>query len=104
MCECEFCTYHKHVEHVRETGTIEELRALVDELYERYTMTDFDLDVWEAIGEGKWPSARRTAIGILENADAYEESTRNKEIWKKIHRQTHHVVISSESTSVEEPV
>ena len=98
MCECEFCTYGKHVRHVKETGTIEELRALVDELYELYTMTDFDLDVWEAIGAGTWPSARQQALGILEKADAYEEKTRNKETWKAIHQQTHKVAAPHEES------
>ena len=84
MCECESCKYHRHVEEVKKTGTVEELRALIDELYERYVMTDFDLDVWEAIGKGTWPSARQTALNILEKVNAYEENDRILETIKTV--------------------
>ena len=98
-CKCEVCEYRRHVEHIKHYGSLYDLRNLIDDLYERYMMTDFDLDVWEAIGQGVWPSSRKAAVSILENADAFNEKERDKETWKAIHRQTHKVVASTGDVS-----
>ena len=73
MCECELCTYHRHVEDVKGRGDVSQMRELIDELYELYSMTDFDLDYHKAIFDGSWPSAKEIALGIVERAEKFEE-------------------------------
>jgi hypothetical protein len=58
---------------VRNYGNTAAKQWLIDELYENLCTTENDLDVWEAIWEGTWPSARHYAETILKRCDAYEE-------------------------------
>lgn len=72
VCECEFCTYHRYVEDIKGRHDSAEMLQLIDELYERYIMTDFDLDVRKAVEAGTWPSARQQGYGIIKRAEEYE--------------------------------
>ena len=55
-CECALCQRNTKVHTVLESGTIEELRSMVNDLNESLLCTELDRDVFEAKLLGKWPS------------------------------------------------
>lgn len=71
-CMCDICRYGRQILLVRNYGNIAAKRALIDELYDRLCNAEFELDVWEAIRSGKWPSARLYAEAIIKRCDALD--------------------------------
>lgn len=74
-CICKVCCYGRQVQLVRNYGNAAAKQWLIDQLYERLCSTENDLDIWEAIMLGKWPSARQYAETILRRCDAISERT-----------------------------
>jgi hypothetical protein len=72
-CECRLCQRHRRVGTVKKEGSVEELRALVDELYSALGDVEFDNEYYHAIFDGSWPSAEEQARGILERCAARKE-------------------------------
>lgn len=56
MCECALCQRNTKVKTVLKSGTIEELRSMVNDLNEELMCTELDRDVFEAKLLGKWPT------------------------------------------------
>lgn len=65
-CECKLCSDHRRVQRIKKRGNVDKMRTLIDELEERLFMSEFELEVDEAILAGTWPSAKEYALGILE--------------------------------------
>ncbi len=69
-CACRLCEHHRRIQSVKETGSIEELRELIDELENDLAGTASDLEVDEAILSGTWPSSRDYALHALEQSES----------------------------------
>lgn len=67
-CQCEVCVYHRQVVAIRDGGDVEAMKALIDDLYERMYMAEFDIEYYESIMDGSWPQAGEIALGIIERA------------------------------------
>lgn len=77
-CLCKLCAYYRQVLLVRNYGNAAAKQHLIDELYENLDYAEFELEVWEAIGAGKWPSARQYAEVIIKRCDAIEAKAKDE--------------------------
>ena len=68
-CQCKLCKEHRRVQAIKATGSMDELRALIDELEECLANVEADDEYYCAILDGSWPSAREIAQGIIERCD-----------------------------------
>lgn len=56
-CQCSLCSGHRRVQAIITGGTIDELRAIANELEERWANTDDSLNYCNALIDGSWPDA-----------------------------------------------
>ena len=64
-CNCELCQLSRRIESVKESGTREELVAMVDELADRSGHAEDDLNLCECILDGSWPFAEEHVLNTL---------------------------------------
>lgn len=73
QCLCAECRLSRQIALVRNYGNASAKNTMIDYLYERMCMAEFDNDYWGAINDGSWPNARGIAEGIIERCDAQTE-------------------------------
>ena len=58
-CNCAQCVRSRRMQFILDGGSIEELKALVIELYDLVMNTEMDLNHAQAVIDGSWPDAER---------------------------------------------
>jgi hypothetical protein len=72
MCNCARCIENERISAILLRGDVDELKTLVLHLRDMADHAEMDNDVYRAIFDGKWPSARQQLQEGLERAIAYE--------------------------------
>jgi len=68
-CNCESCQRSRRIDKAISEKNIEQLTKIVNELNERLLNVESDNCYYEAILDGKWPSAKATLIAAICKVD-----------------------------------
>lgn len=59
MCDCDICSEHRRIQNIRNTGSIEQLRELIDHLENENAELATDNEYHNLILKGEWSSSER---------------------------------------------
>ncbi len=68
-CECRSCREARAWQAIKDTRDPDKLVALIEELQGRLCHAEVDVNYWNAVSDGSWPSAREIAEGIIKRVE-----------------------------------